>query len=84
MLQMPAFQSLALLVVVVVVVSIYVEHANGGITSKFIRTEWPSTDIPLDNEAFAVPKGHNAPQQVSLDHIIIPVYMTFSSDGLTS
>ena len=35
------------------------------ITSTYIRPEWPSVDIPLDNEAFTVPKGHNAPQQVS-------------------
>uniref|UniRef100_A0A2P2NZX5 Bifunctional purple acid phosphatase 26-like n=1 Tax=Rhizophora mucronata TaxID=61149 RepID=A0A2P2NZX5_RHIMU len=37
-----------------------------GITSTFIRSEWPSVDIPLDNEVFAVPKGHNAPQQVHI------------------
>ncbi|XP_044472246.1 bifunctional purple acid phosphatase 26-like [Mangifera indica] len=39
---------------------------SAGITSTFIRSEWPSIDIPLDNEAFAVPKGHNAPQQVHI------------------
>lgn len=38
----------------------------GGITSRFIRSEWPSVDIPVNNEAFAVPKGHNAPQQVHI------------------
>ncbi|KAG8491675.1 hypothetical protein CXB51_014962 [Gossypium anomalum] len=27
------------------------------------RKEWPSEDIPLDHEVFAVPTGHNAPQQ---------------------
>lgn len=43
-----------------------VNSRNAGITSTFIRSEWPSIDIPLDNEAFAVPKGHNAPQQVSI------------------
>ncbi|KAJ6867366.1 hypothetical protein NC652_038551 [Populus alba x Populus x berolinensis] len=32
--------------------------------SAFIRSEWPSIDIPLDNEVFAVPKDHNAPQQI--------------------
>ncbi|KAF9617087.1 hypothetical protein IFM89_033192 [Coptis chinensis] len=40
-----------------------VSYGSAGITSTFIRSEWPSTDIPLDNEAFVVPKGHNAPQQ---------------------
>ncbi|GER51596.1 purple acid phosphatase [Striga asiatica] len=39
---------------------------SAGVTSAFIRTEWPSVDIPLDNEAFAVPKGYNAPQQVHI------------------
>jgi hypothetical protein len=38
---------------------------NAGITSAFIWSEWPSIDIPLDNEVFAVLKGHNTPQQVS-------------------
>lgn len=44
----------------------FVDNGSAGLTSTFIRSEWPSVDIPLDNEAFAVPKGHNAPQQVSL------------------
>ena len=46
-----------------VVLSI-LSSGDAGITSTFIRSEWPATDIPLDNEAFAVPNGHNAPQQV--------------------
>lgn len=37
-----------------------------GITSSFVRSDWPSVDIPLNHEAFAVPKGYNAPQQVCL------------------
>mgnify|MGYP001599465458 CR=1 len=43
----------------------FVHNGIAGLTSSFIRSEWPSTDIPLDNEAFALPKGYNAPQQVS-------------------
>ncbi|KAF5482234.1 hypothetical protein F2P56_002822 [Juglans regia] len=43
-----------------------VNTGNAGITSTFIRSEWPSTDIPLDNEVFAVPKGHNVPHQVHI------------------
>ncbi|XP_059635178.1 bifunctional purple acid phosphatase 26-like isoform X2 [Cornus florida] len=39
---------------------------SAGLTSTFIRSEFPSTDIPLDHEAFAVPKGYNAPQQVHI------------------
>ncbi|KAK1392715.1 hypothetical protein POM88_011771 [Heracleum sosnowskyi] len=35
-------------------------------TSSFVRSEWPSVDIPLDNEVFALPKGNNAPQQVHI------------------
>ncbi|PQP97400.1 bifunctional purple acid phosphatase 26-like isoform X4 [Prunus yedoensis var. nudiflora] len=41
-------------------------NGNAGITSTFIRSEYPSVDIPLDNKVFAVPKGHNAPQQVHI------------------
>ncbi|GMY35792.1 bifunctional purple acid phosphatase 26 [Fagus crenata] len=44
----------------------FVNNGNAGITSTFIRSEWPSVDIPLDNEVFVVPKGHNAPQQVHI------------------
>lgn len=40
-------------------------NGTARITSRFIRTEWPSVDIPLDNKVFDIPKGHNAPQQVS-------------------
>ncbi|KAL5812501.1 hypothetical protein ACOSQ3_027451 [Xanthoceras sorbifolium] len=36
------------------------------ITSNFVRSEWSSVDIPLDNQVFAVPKGHHAPQQVRI------------------
>ncbi|XP_019703961.1 phosphoenolpyruvate phosphatase isoform X1 [Elaeis guineensis] len=43
-----------------------VDHVICGRTSTFIRSEWPSTDIPLDNEVFAIPKGYNAPQQVHI------------------
>ncbi|XP_050212903.1 bifunctional purple acid phosphatase 26-like [Mercurialis annua] len=39
---------------------------NGGITSSFIRSQWPSIDIPLDNQVFDVPTGYNAPQQVHI------------------
>lgn len=52
------------LVFTVFVLLSFVNGGRAGMTSKFIRSEWPSIDIPLDNEAFAVPKGHNAPQQV--------------------
>ncbi|XP_052198947.1 bifunctional purple acid phosphatase 26 isoform X2 [Diospyros lotus] len=44
----------------------FVYGGSAGVTSTFVRTEWPSIDIPLDNEAFVVPKGHNAPQQVHI------------------
>lgn len=43
-----------------------IENGDAGLTSSFIRTQWPSVDIPLDHEVFAVPDGYNAPQQVSL------------------
>ncbi|KMZ73447.1 Purple acid phosphatase [Zostera marina] len=40
--------------------------ASPGITSSFVRSQWPSVDIPLDNEVFAIPKCYNAPQQVHI------------------
>jgi hypothetical protein len=43
-----------------------IRDGYAGITGSFVRSEFPSVDIPLDHEVFAVPKGHNAPQQVSL------------------
>lgn len=43
-----------------------VGKGNAGMTSTFIRSEFPSTDIPLDHEVFAVPNGYNAPQQVHI------------------
>ncbi|WJX72597.1 hypothetical protein P8452_56459 [Trifolium repens] len=44
-----------------------VENVYGyaGITSSFVRSEFPSVDIPLNHEVFVVPKGHNAPQQLA-------------------
>ncbi|KAL6554551.1 Bifunctional purple acid phosphatase 26 [Orobanche hederae] len=44
----------------------FVSSGNAGVTSAFIRNEWPSVDIPLDNEVFAFPKGDNAPQQIHI------------------
>ncbi|KAM7511577.1 hypothetical protein LguiB_010452 [Lonicera macranthoides] len=44
----------------------FVDNGSAGVTSTFIRSEWPSVDIPLDDKAFAIPKGHNAPQQVHI------------------
>ncbi|KAH9799014.1 Bifunctional purple acid phosphatase 26 [Citrus sinensis] len=41
-------------------------NGTARITSRFIRTEWPSADIPLHNKVFDIPKGHNAPQQVRI------------------
>lgn len=52
-----------------------VRDGRAGITSSFIRSEWPSVDIPLNHEAFAVPKGYNAPQQVSLTKVTGPIYL---------
>jgi 3',5'-cyclic AMP phosphodiesterase CpdA len=44
----------------------FIGNGRAGVTSKFVRSEYPSVDIPLDNEVFAVPKGYNAPQQVHI------------------
>ncbi|KAK1269024.1 Phosphoenolpyruvate phosphatase [Acorus gramineus] len=48
------------------VIACSVTDAKAGITSSFVRSEWPSTDIPLDDEAFIVPEDPNAPQQVHI------------------
>uniref|UniRef100_A0A1D1YYE7 Purple acid phosphatase n=1 Tax=Anthurium amnicola TaxID=1678845 RepID=A0A1D1YYE7_9ARAE len=63
------------------------DHVISGITSTFIRTQWPATDIPLDNEVFAVPKGYNAPQQVHITQgdydgrAVIISWVTFEEPG---
>lgn len=41
-------------------------NGEGGITSSYVRSEWPAVDIPLDHPVFKVPKGYNAPQQVHI------------------
>lgn len=38
---------------------------NGGVTSSFVRKVEKTIDMPLDSDAFSVPPGYNAPQQVS-------------------
>lgn len=55
---------LRLLLILPLILDCFVQIALGGETSSFVRSQWPSTDIPLDNEAFVVPDGYNAPQQV--------------------
>lgn len=47
-----------------------IDNGNAGVTSSFVRKEFPAVDIPLDNEVFAVPKGYNAPQQVSYLYLL--------------
>ncbi|XP_057769148.1 bifunctional purple acid phosphatase 26-like [Salvia miltiorrhiza] len=41
-------------------------NGNAGVTSAFVRNEWPSLDISLDDQVIAAPKGYNAPQQVHI------------------
>lgn len=43
----------------------YVRKGDAGLTSPFVRSEWPAIDIPLGSKEFVVPEGHNAPEQVS-------------------
>ena len=43
-----------------------VDRVFSGVTSSFVRSEWPAVDIPIDSEEFAVPKDQNSPQQVSI------------------
>ncbi|KAJ6829247.1 phosphoenolpyruvate phosphatase-like [Iris pallida] len=53
-------------VVLFLVLLSYADTAVSGITSSFVRSEWPAIDIPIDSEEFAVPKDHDAPQQVHI------------------
>lgn len=61
----------------------FLNNVYAGVTSTFIRSEWPSVDIPLDNEVFVKPNGHNAPEQVLLSTyisstlFILSVYLLF-------
>ncbi|KAK7347114.1 hypothetical protein VNO80_21641 [Phaseolus coccineus] len=43
-----------------------IRDGSAGITSSFVRPKWPSEDMPVDHEVFAIPKGYNAPQQVHI------------------
>lgn len=61
-------KSMVMLVqLILIVLSGSVKSGNAGITSSYVRSAFPSTDIPLDNPVFNPPPGYNAPQQV---HII--------------
>ncbi|KAL5697873.1 Bifunctional purple acid phosphatase 26 [Ranunculus cassubicifolius] len=57
---------LGFLFCVVVLISSLISYGSAGITSSFVRSVWPSVDIPLENHVFKVPDGHNAPQQVHI------------------
>lgn len=52
----------------------FIHNGTAGVTSDFTRSEWPAIDIPLDNEVFAIPKGYNAPQQVSFSSLVLQIF----------
>jgi len=54
-----------------------IRDGSAGMTSSFVRTKWPSEDMPVDHEVFAIPKGYNAPQQVSLSKITRPIFLIY-------
>ncbi|KAG0503413.1 hypothetical protein HPP92_003485 [Vanilla planifolia] len=64
-----------------------VDLALAGFTSSFIRSEWPSIDIPFDSPEFAVPDGYNVPQQVHITQgdydgkAVIVSWVTISEPG---
>lgn len=64
MLESSFHQRLLLSVLLFLIVISSVEQGSARITSSFVRNEWPAVDMPLDHEAFAIPEGYNAPQQV--------------------
>ncbi|XP_043694986.1 purple acid phosphatase-like [Telopea speciosissima] len=39
---------------------------SGGVTSSFVKVNYPSVDMPLNSDVFSVPPGYNAPQQVHI------------------
>ena len=55
---------LSMLILACFVLLDFVSNANAGITSSYVRSEFPAVDMPIDAEVFAAPKGKNAPQQV--------------------
>lgn len=61
-------------VVLSILLSLICNGVAAGVTSAFIRSEWPSVDIPLDNQVFKVPEGYNAPQQVSLSSFLPTIF----------
>ena len=62
----PCFVALALVLGLFLNVAVL---CNGGVTSSFVRKVEKTVDMPLDSDVFAVPSGHNAPQQVHLYHL---------------
>lgn len=42
----------------------FLDNVQAGFTSSFVRSVFPSVDMPLDHKVFAIPSGYNAPQQV--------------------
>ncbi|KAE8724811.1 Purple acid phosphatase 1 [Hibiscus syriacus] len=66
-----------------------VNKVNAGVTSSYVRKEFPAVDMPLDHEVFAVPKGYNAPQQVHITqgnydgNAVIISWVTFDEPGLS-
>ncbi|RAL44181.1 hypothetical protein DM860_016427 [Cuscuta australis] len=65
----------------------FIENGSSTVTSTYIRSEWPSVDIPLDNKEFAVPEGYNAPQQIHITQgdydgkAVIISWVTFDEPG---
>ncbi|XP_050113879.1 bifunctional purple acid phosphatase 26-like isoform X1 [Malus sylvestris] len=57
---------LGIIITSFVVLSFLANGKAAGITSTFLRSEYPAVDMPLDHKVFAVPKGYNAPQQVHI------------------
>ncbi|GMJ15648.1 purple acid phosphatase 26, phosphatase-under producer 3, PURPLE ACID PHOSPHATASE 26 [Hibiscus trionum] len=66
-----------------------VDNVNAGITSSYLRKEYPAVDMPVDHEVFAAPKGYNAPQQVHMTqgnydgNAVIISWVTVDEPGLS-
>lgn len=55
---------MALMILVATILINVADICSGGITSRYVRLEEKSKDMPLNSDVFAIPPGYNAPQQV--------------------
>ncbi|ONK78934.1 uncharacterized protein A4U43_C01F1150 [Asparagus officinalis] len=66
---------------------VFSDIVSSGVTSSYVRSEFPAVDIPIDSKEFAVPKDQNAPQQLHITQgdyngkAVILSWVTFTNPG---